>query len=60
MRFGQAPVQKYIDELIGIVERGEIRLDDIITHRLPLAEAPHAYQIFRDKEDNCVKVVLKP
>ncbi len=60
MAFGQAPVQKYIDELIGIVERGEIQLDDIITHRLPLAEAPHAYQIFRDKEDNCVKVVLKP
>ena len=60
MRFGQAPVQRYIDELIGIVERGEIKLDDIITHRLPLAEAAHAYQIFRDKEDNCVKVVLKP
>ena len=60
MRFGQAPVHKYIDELIGIVERGEIKLDDIITHRLPLDQAPHAYQIFRDKEDNCVKVVLKP
>jgi threonine dehydrogenase-like Zn-dependent dehydrogenase len=60
MRFGQAPVQKYIDELIGILERGEIKLDDIITHRLSLDEAPHAYQIFRDKEDNCVKVVLKP
>jgi S-(hydroxymethyl)glutathione dehydrogenase/alcohol dehydrogenase len=60
MAFGQAPVQKYIDELIGIIERGEIKLDDIITHRLPLGEAPHAYQIFRDKEDNCVKVVLKP
>ena len=60
MRFGQAPVQKYIDELFGIVERGEIKLDDIITHRLPLSEAPHAYQIFRDKEDGCVKVVLKP
>ena len=60
MRFGQAPVQKYIDELIGIVERGEIKLDDIITHRLPLDEAPHAYQIFGDKEDDCVKVVLKP
>jgi S-(hydroxymethyl)glutathione dehydrogenase / alcohol dehydrogenase len=60
MRFGQAPVQKYIDELIGVLERGEIKLDDIITHRLPLDEAPHAYQIFRDKEDNCVKVVLKP
>ncbi len=60
MRFGQAPVQKYIDELLGIVERGEIKLDDIITHRLPLSEAVHAYQIFRDKEDDCVKVVLTP
>ena len=60
MAFGQAPVHKYIDELIGIVERGEIKLNDIITHRLPLEQAPHAYEIFRDKEDNCVKVVLKP
>jgi threonine dehydrogenase-like Zn-dependent dehydrogenase len=60
MRFGQAPVQKYIDELIRIVERGQIKLDDIITHRLPLDQAPHAYQIFCDKEDGCVKVVLKP
>jgi threonine dehydrogenase-like Zn-dependent dehydrogenase len=60
MAFGQAPVHKYIDELIGIVERGEIKLNDIITHRLPLTEAPHAYEIFRNKEDNCVKVVLKP
>jgi S-(hydroxymethyl)glutathione dehydrogenase / alcohol dehydrogenase len=60
MRFGQAPVQKYIDELIAILEQGKIKLDDIITHRLPLDEAPRAYQIFRDKEDNCVKVVLKP
>lgn len=60
MAFGQAPVHKYIDELISFLEQGKIRLDDIITHRLPLDEAPHAYQIFRDKEDNCVKVVLKP
>ena len=60
MAFGQAPVQKYIDELIGILDRDEIKLHDIITHRLPLEQAPNAYKIFRDKEDNCVKVVLKP
>ncbi len=60
MAFGQAPVQKYIDELIGILDRAEIKLHDIITHRLPLEQAPNAYKIFRDKEDNCVKVVLKP
>ena len=60
MRFGQAPVQKYIDELLTWVEQRKIRLDDIITHRLPLAQAPHAYEIFNKKEDNCVKVVMKP
>ena len=60
MAFGQAPVQKYIDELIGILDRDEIKLHDIITHRLPLEQAVNAYKIFRDKEDNCVKVVLRP
>ncbi|WP_113957172.1 zinc-dependent alcohol dehydrogenase [Roseimicrobium gellanilyticum] len=58
--FGQAPVQKHIDALIKHVEQGDIQLDDIITHRLPLAEAPHGYAIFNKKEDNCVKVVLQP
>jgi threonine dehydrogenase-like Zn-dependent dehydrogenase len=57
---GQAPVQKYIDELLKLIEQDKIKLDDIITHRLPLEEAPHAYEIFRDKKDGCVKVVLKP
>jgi S-(hydroxymethyl)glutathione dehydrogenase / alcohol dehydrogenase len=60
LRFGQAPAQKYIDELLTWVEQRRIRLDDIITHRLPLAQAPHAYEIFNKKEDDCVKVVLKP
>jgi S-(hydroxymethyl)glutathione dehydrogenase/alcohol dehydrogenase len=57
---GQAQVQPCIDELITWVEDGRIVLDDIISHRLPLDQAPHAYQIFRDKEDECVKVVLNP
>jgi S-(hydroxymethyl)glutathione dehydrogenase / alcohol dehydrogenase len=39
---------------------GKVKLDDIITHKLPLSEAAHAYQIFNDKKDDCVKVVLKP
>jgi alcohol dehydrogenase len=60
MRFGQAPVQKYIDLLLELVQSGKVVLDDIITHKLPLAEAPHAYDIFKKKEDSCVKVVLKP
>ena len=60
MSFGQAPVQKYIDELIGFLETDQIKLDDIITHRLPLKDAPHAYEIFSEKKEDCVKVVLTP
>ncbi len=60
MHFGQATVQPIIDELIQWVEEGRIQLDDIITHRLPLAEAAHGYEIFGKKQDNCVKVVLQP
>jgi len=60
MRFGQSTPQRDIDELLTWVEQGKIQLDDIITHRLPLSEAPHGYEIFNKKEDDCVKVVLKP
>jgi S-(hydroxymethyl)glutathione dehydrogenase/alcohol dehydrogenase len=60
MRFGQAPVQKYIDELFDIVRSGKVVLNDIITHKLPLSEASSAYDMFKNKKDDCVKVVLKP
>ena len=60
MRAGQAPVQAYIDRLLSLVRDEKIVLDDIITHQLPLEEAPHAYKIFNNKEDDCLKVVLKP
>ena len=45
---------------IQMVASGKLKTDDIISHRLPLAEAPHGYEIFNKKEDNCTKVVLKP
>lgn len=60
LRMGQAPVHKYIDKLLELVSAGKVRLDDIITHTLPLDKAAHAYEIFNEKKDNCVKVVLKP
>ncbi|MDO7874547.1 zinc-dependent alcohol dehydrogenase [Hymenobacter sp. ASUV-10] len=60
LRGGQAPAHKHIDKLMGHVSRGEVTLDDIITHRLPLSQAPHGYDIFRHKKDGCVKVVLTP
>jgi threonine dehydrogenase-like Zn-dependent dehydrogenase len=57
---GQTHVQKYMPELLGRIEKGEIDPTFLITHRLPLEEAPRGYEIFRNKEENCVKVVLKP
>lgn len=57
LRTGQAPVHKYIDELISLVESGKVVLNDILTHQLPLTEAVHVYDIFKHKEDNCVKVI---
>lgn len=60
LAFGQAPVQKYIDDLMALIEQRRIKLDDIITHRLPLEKAAHGYEIFCEKKDGCVKVVLKP
>ncbi|MDQ3279415.1 MAG: zinc-binding dehydrogenase, partial [Bacteroidota bacterium] len=60
LHFGQAPVQKYIDELFDLTLNGKVVLDDIISHRLPLSDAARGYDMFKKKEDNCVKVVLKP
>ena len=57
---GQAPVHNYIDHLIELVQTGKVVLDDIITHNVPLSDASKMYEIFNNKEDNCVKVVLKP
>jgi threonine dehydrogenase-like Zn-dependent dehydrogenase len=60
LKGGQAPAQKYIDELLQYVVDGKVKLDDIITHRLALSEVAHGYDIFKNKEEDCVKVVLDP
>lgn len=60
MKGGQAPAHKHIDKLLQYVADGKVVLDDIITHRLPLSQIAHGYDIFKKKEDNCVKVVLDP
>jgi S-(hydroxymethyl)glutathione dehydrogenase/alcohol dehydrogenase len=57
---GQAPVLNYIDKLIDLVKDDKVKLDDIITHVLPLSDAARGYELFDQKEDDCVKVVLKP
>jgi threonine dehydrogenase-like Zn-dependent dehydrogenase len=60
VRTGQTHVQKYQRMLLERIERGELDPARIITHTLPLDEAPHGYDIFKHKRDGCVKVVLKP
>lgn len=60
LKGGQCPVHAIIDKLMKHVENGEVRLDDIITHRLSLDEVAKGYELFHNKEDGCVKVVLDP
>ncbi|MDQ6832348.1 MAG: glutathione-dependent formaldehyde dehydrogenase [Chloroflexota bacterium] len=59
-KMGQTHVQRYLRLLLERVEQGEIDPTFVITHRLPLDEAPHGYKIFCDKQDACIKVVLHP
>jgi threonine dehydrogenase-like Zn-dependent dehydrogenase len=60
IRTGQAHVHRYIRPLLERIQKGEIDPSFVITHRLPLDSAPEAYKMFRDKQDDCIKVVLKP
>lgn len=59
-RMGQTHVQRYMGPLLERVQRGEIDPSFLITHRLTLDQAPQAYRTFRNKEDNCIKVVMRP
>ncbi|MFL5624417.1 MAG: zinc-dependent alcohol dehydrogenase [Ktedonobacteraceae bacterium] len=59
-RMGQTHVHRYLRPLLERIERGEIDPSFVITHRLSLDEAPQGYDIFKHKEDGCIKVVLKP
>jgi threonine dehydrogenase-like Zn-dependent dehydrogenase len=59
-RMGQTHVQKYMPELLGRIERGEIDSTFIISHRMTLDEAPYGYDIFKNKEEHCTKIVMKP
>lgn len=60
IRTGQCHVQRYMKPLLERIEKGEIDPSFVITHRMPLEEAPAGYDMFLNKEDDCLKVVLKP
>lgn len=57
---GQTHTQKYMPILLEKIEKGEIDPSFVITHRIPLDDAPAAYNLFQKKEDGCIKVVLQP
>ena len=62
LRMGQAHVRRWIDDLMPLVmdDADPLGVLGLATHHLPLEDAPHGYEIFRDKADGCLKVVLQP
>jgi S-(hydroxymethyl)glutathione dehydrogenase/alcohol dehydrogenase len=60
LRTGQAPVIPYIPYLYNMIAEGKVDPSDIVTHKLPLDQAQHGYEVFDTKTDGCIKVVLKP
>jgi threonine dehydrogenase-like Zn-dependent dehydrogenase len=60
IRAGQTHMQRYTKPLLKKIEAGEIDPSFVITHTVPLDDAPKMYKTFRDKLDGCIKVVLKP
>ena len=60
IKSGQTHVQRYLRPLLQLIEEGRIDPSFVVSHRLALDEAPQGYAMFRDKQDECIKVVLKP
>ena len=60
LRSGQTHVQKYLQPLLERIQQGEIDPSYVISHHMSIDDAPKGYKMFRNKEDNCTKVVLKP
>ncbi|MGQ4878277.1 zinc-dependent alcohol dehydrogenase [Billgrantia sp. LNSP4103-1] len=60
MRTGQTHVKRWTDDLLGLIEEGQIDPSFVVTHSAGLDQGPDMYNTFRDKQDGCVKVVLKP
>jgi threonine dehydrogenase-like Zn-dependent dehydrogenase len=62
IRMGQAHVKRWVDDIMPLLTSDEdpLGVEDLATHKLPLDQAPHAYEIFQKKEDGAIKCVLKP
>jgi threonine dehydrogenase-like Zn-dependent dehydrogenase len=60
LKTGQTHVHRYLKPLLDLIQNGKIDPSFVITHRMPLEEAPHGFKMFCDKQDECIKIVLKP
>jgi threonine dehydrogenase-like Zn-dependent dehydrogenase len=62
LRMGQANVKRWIEDLMPLVQADEdpLGVEDLATHKLPLDQAPHAYEIFQKKQDGAIKILLQP
>ena len=60
LKMGQCPAQNYVQSILELIKERKFDATDIITHTLKLEDGVHAYSIFDNKEDGCIKVVLKP
>jgi threonine dehydrogenase-like Zn-dependent dehydrogenase len=60
IKTGQTHVHRYMQPLLERIQKGELDPSCIITHHMALDDAPHAYELFKHKQDQCVKVVLHP
>jgi threonine dehydrogenase-like Zn-dependent dehydrogenase len=62
LRMGQANVRAWVDDIMPLLvgDGDPLGVEDLATHRLPLEEAPHAYEIFQKKQDGAIKIVLQP
>jgi threonine dehydrogenase-like Zn-dependent dehydrogenase len=60
LRTGQTHVNRWSDDLLGMIQEGTIDPSFVITHTVGLEDGPGMFETFRDKEDGCVKVVMKP
>jgi threonine dehydrogenase-like Zn-dependent dehydrogenase len=62
VRMGQANVRRWVDDILPLVtdDADVLAVEDLATHRLPLDQAPHAYEIFQKKQDGAIKILLSP
>ena len=60
IKMGQTHMHKYMRPLLERIQKGEIDASFVITHRMKLEDAPAGYEIFKHKQDQCIKIVLKP